>query len=156
MNAAPQQNEILSWKVLPARLAPEKVAQILGFSLYEITVSMRHGLLKPLGKPAPNAHKYFCASEILGLSYDREWLDKATRVIGKHLAGQESKREGTKARDSFDLNHPPRPDCLSTNLLAASFSYSSRLGNFILAFFAYALVTALLQCPRFSWANRSG
>lgn len=96
MNAASQQNEILSWKVLPARLAPERVAQILGFSLYEITVLMRHGLLKPLGKPAPNAHKYFCASEILGLSYDREWLDKATRVISKHWRDKNQREKEQK------------------------------------------------------------
>jgi hypothetical protein len=69
---------------LPARLAPEKVAALLGFSPYEISVLMRTGLLKPLGKPAPNAHKYFCAAEILELSNNREWLDKATRAVGKH------------------------------------------------------------------------
>jgi hypothetical protein len=69
---------------LPARLAPEKVAELLGFSPYEISVLMRKGLLKPLGKPAPNAHKYFCAVEILELSNNREWLDKATRAVGKH------------------------------------------------------------------------
>lgn len=84
MNTTAQQSEFLSWKALPARLTPEKVAEILGFSPYEVTVLMKAGLLKPLGKPAPNAHKYFCASEILGLSYNREWLDKATRVISKH------------------------------------------------------------------------
>lgn len=69
---------------LPARLAPEKVAELLGFSPYEISVLMRMGLLKPLGKPAPNAHKYFCAAEIMELSNNREWLDKATRAVGKH------------------------------------------------------------------------
>ena len=51
-------------------LTPEKVAEILGFSPYEISVLMRFGLLKPLGKLAPNAHKYFCASEILELSFN--------------------------------------------------------------------------------------
>jgi len=69
---------------LPARLMPEKVAEILGFSPCEISLLMRFGLLKPLGKPAPNAHKYFCAAEILELARDREWLDKATRAVGKH------------------------------------------------------------------------
>ena len=69
---------------LPARLMPEKVAEILGFSPYEISILMRIGMLKPLGKPAPNAHKYFCATEIIELSHDREWLDKATRAVGKH------------------------------------------------------------------------
>src|SRR5437870_12037590 len=105
MNAAPQQNEILSWKVLPARLAPERVAQILGFSLYEITVSMRHGLLKLLGKPAPNAHKYFCAPKILGLSYDRQWLYKATPVIPKHRRDKnQTEEEQKRATPSTCIN----------------------------------------------------
>jgi hypothetical protein len=69
---------------LPARLIPEKVAEMLGFSPCEISLLMKAGLLKPLGKPAPNAHKYFCATEIIELSHDREWLDKATRAVGKH------------------------------------------------------------------------
>jgi hypothetical protein len=69
---------------LPARLMPERVAGILGFSPCEISLLMRIGMLKPLGKPAPNAHKYFCATEILELSHNREWLDKATRAVGKH------------------------------------------------------------------------
>jgi hypothetical protein len=84
MNSTAPQAELLGWKVLPARLSPERAAEILGFSPYEITVLMRLGLLKPLGKPAPNAHKYFCASEILELSANREWLDKATRAVSKH------------------------------------------------------------------------
>ena len=81
---------------LPARLMPEKVAEILGFSPYEVTLLMRVGLLKPLGKPAPNAHKYFCATEILDLSRDREWLDKATRVVGKHWREKNRREKGKK------------------------------------------------------------
>ena len=49
----------------------------------EIAVSMSEGLLKPLGKPAMNGHKFFCASEIIELAEDRNWLDKATRTIAE-------------------------------------------------------------------------
>jgi hypothetical protein len=72
------------------------VAEILGFSPYEISVLMRLGLLKPLGKPAPNAHKYFCAAEILSLSHDREWLDKATRAISKHWQNKNQREKEQK------------------------------------------------------------
>jgi hypothetical protein len=86
---------------LPARLMPERVAEILGFSPYEISVLMKIGLLKPLGKPAPNAHKYFCATEIIELSHDREWLDKATRAVGKHW------REKNRREKEQKLGAPP-------------------------------------------------
>ena len=96
MIAKAPQNELVGWEPLPARLAPEKVAEILGFSPYEITVLMRLGLLKPLGKPAPNAHKYFCAAEILELSHDREWLDKATRCISRHWQNKNQREKEHK------------------------------------------------------------
>jgi len=41
-------------------------------------------LLKPLGKPAANGHKFFSAVEISSLTTNREWLDKATRAVAKH------------------------------------------------------------------------
>jgi hypothetical protein len=81
---------------LPARLIPEKVAEILGFSPYEISVLMKTGLLKPLGRPAPNAHKYFCAVEVVELSYNREWLDKATRVISRHWRDKNQREKEQK------------------------------------------------------------
>lgn len=69
---------------LPARLDINQTAEILGFLPYEIPVLIKSSLLKPLGRPAPNGHKYFCADEILELSHDRAWLDKATRTMSKH------------------------------------------------------------------------
>jgi hypothetical protein len=81
---------------LPARLIPEKVGEMLGFSAYEISVPMRTGLLKPLGGPAPNAHKYFCAAKVVELSYNREWLDKATRVISKHWQDKNQREKEQK------------------------------------------------------------
>jgi hypothetical protein len=98
-------NELLKWKMLPARLTQEKVAEILGFSPYEISVLMGIGLLKPLGKPAPNAHKYFCASEILELSYNREWLDKVTRLISKHWQDKNRREKEQKLAASSILIH---------------------------------------------------
>ena len=69
---------------LPARLDVNQAAEILGFLPHEIPVLLKVELLKPLGKPASNGHKFFCAVEISAHSEDREWLDKATRAVAKH------------------------------------------------------------------------
>lgn len=69
---------------LPARLDVGQVSEILGFLPHEIPVLLKAGLLKPLGKPAPNGHKFFSSAEVSALSENREWLDKATRAVAKH------------------------------------------------------------------------
>jgi hypothetical protein len=69
---------------LPARLNVDQAAEILGFLPHEMPVLLKAGLLKPLGKPAPNGHKFFCTQEITALSENRDWLDKATRAVARH------------------------------------------------------------------------
>jgi hypothetical protein len=69
---------------LPARLDVNQTGDILGFLPHEIVVLLKTGLLKPLGKPAPNGHKFFCTAEISTLAQNREWLDKATRAVARH------------------------------------------------------------------------
>ena len=69
---------------LPARLDVNQAAEILGFLPHEMPTLLKAGLLKPLGKPAHNGHKFFCAVEISAFSENREWLDKATRVVAKY------------------------------------------------------------------------
>jgi hypothetical protein len=75
---------------LPARLDVHQAADILGFLPHEVVVLLKTGLLKPLGKPAPNGHKFFSAVEISSLSENREWLDKATRTVAKHWKDRNS------------------------------------------------------------------
>ncbi len=81
--AAMNEKSILLLPRLPARLDVNQTAEILGFLPHEISVLMRVGLLKPLGRPAPNAHKFFSAVEILEFSQNREWLAKATQQVSK-------------------------------------------------------------------------
>ena len=78
------EKSILLVRRLPARLDARQVAEILGFLPHEISVLLKSGLLKPLGKPAANGHKFFCAAEVAALSENREWLDKATRAVARH------------------------------------------------------------------------
>ena len=75
---------------LPARLDVNQASEVLGFLPHEIPVLLKAGLLKPLGKPAPNGHKFFSAVEISSLSENREWLDKATRAVAKHWKDRNS------------------------------------------------------------------
>ena len=69
---------------LPARLDVNQTADILGLLPHEVVVLLKTGLLKPLGKPAPNGHKFFCTIEISALAQNRDWLDKATRAVARH------------------------------------------------------------------------
>ena len=66
---------------LPARLTPEETALLLAFPQGHLAILTRLGLLRPLGRPPRNGHKWFSSAEILKLSQDREWLDKATRAV---------------------------------------------------------------------------
>ena len=88
------EKSILFLSRLPARLDMNQTAEILGFLPYEIPVLMSLGLLKPLGRPAPNGHKHFCADEILDLAHDRAWLDKSTRVMTKHRQEKKLREKG--------------------------------------------------------------
>jgi hypothetical protein len=69
---------------LPARLDVNQAADILGFLPREIVILLKEGLLKPLGRPAQNGHKFFCTAEVSALAENREWLDKATRAVARH------------------------------------------------------------------------
>ena len=54
------------------------------------------GHLKPLGKPAPNARKWFATVEIERMSVDPEWLDKAIRIVEKQIQEMNQKQSGKK------------------------------------------------------------
>jgi len=77
---------VAAWaaKGLPARLDVAATARLLGFAEHDIPILMASRKLVPLGDPAPNAPKWFCAIEIIGLAVDREWLNKATRELSKY------------------------------------------------------------------------
>lgn len=68
---------------LPARLTINPAGDLLGFQPYEMGILLKAKLLKPLGSPAQNGHKYFAKTDILRLTLDRDWLDKATRIVAK-------------------------------------------------------------------------
>ena len=92
-----KQAAMATWAVrhLPARLDVAATAKLLGFAEHDIQVLMASGKLTPLGDPAPNAPKWFCAVEVIQLAMDREWLHKATREITKHW--RQKRERGTNS-----------------------------------------------------------
>lgn len=91
----------------PACVGVEEAARIFGWPLYFFPVLMRKGHLKPLGKPMQNGRKWFATCELLRLSQDPEWLEKAIRFVERHV--QESNRR-QRAKRSDDLPTSIDPD----------------------------------------------
>ena len=89
-------NECPTWfGTYSARITVEVVVQFLGFSVRDIRLLTRKGLLKPLGKPLNNATKFYATADIMELTADVKWLSKATclcqldhatRVNGKAMS----------------------------------------------------------------------
>jgi hypothetical protein len=82
--SAQEKFAILNCQRLPARLNTSEVALLLGFHEHDIAPLIAARLLAPLGKPAPNAPKYFAAVEMVERASNSEWLSDATKVIAKH------------------------------------------------------------------------
>ncbi|MBI3852685.1 MAG: hypothetical protein HY298_20720 [Verrucomicrobia bacterium] len=93
--------DLFHYRRLPARLTVEQVALLLGVLAYEIAILVRLGLLHPLGRPAPNGRKFFSAAEIQALSQNRDWLDKASRILTKHLQDKNRKQNSRKMEHNY-------------------------------------------------------
>jgi hypothetical protein len=78
----------------PACVGVDEAAKIFGWPLYFFPVLMRVGHLKPLGKPIQNARKWFATCELQRLAHDPEWLDKAIRIVEKHVRDANRKQRG--------------------------------------------------------------
>jgi len=83
---------------LPARLEVKTVAVLLAFSVSDIPVLIAAGLLKPLGKPAPNAPKFFARVQIERLGQDLDWLNQATRCVSQHWKSKRGRRANGAAQ----------------------------------------------------------
>src|SRR2546430_14407986 len=79
---------VLNCRRLPGRLNVSETALLLGFQEHDIAPLVAAKLLAPLGKPAPNAPKYFAAVGIVERAANSEWLSSATKAIAKHWRGE--------------------------------------------------------------------
>ena len=89
---------LLNCRRLPARVDVAQAAVLLNFGEHDIRFLLSAGLLHALGKPAPNAPKYFSARDILALAENRDWLDKATKAISNHWREKNSRQKGDGER----------------------------------------------------------
>jgi hypothetical protein len=78
----------------PACVAMEAAAAMFGWPDYYLPFLVRAGHLKPLGKPAQNARKWFATVEIERMSSDLDWLDKAIRIVEKQIQTMNKKQRG--------------------------------------------------------------
>ena len=75
---------LLNCRRLPGRLNSSETALLLGLHEHDIAPLIAAKLLVPLGRPAPNAPKYFATVDITARAEDRDWLSDATKVIAKY------------------------------------------------------------------------
>lgn len=85
MNTGDSSNRftLLNCLRLPARLNAEEVGQLLGFPVHDVATLTKRGLLKPLGVNTKHTVKYYAAIEVEQKGRDRQWLDKASRVVSR-------------------------------------------------------------------------
>ena len=83
---------LLSLLTLPARLSRTQAADYLGFEPDHITLLIKAGLLKPLGRPKPNSDKYFAAVKLAELRQDELWLSWATQFISQHWLDKNARK----------------------------------------------------------------
>lgn len=76
----------------PARLNAEQTGKILGFQEHDIPILVAAKLLKPLGKPLPNATKYFAAVDVYRCFEDSSWLNKATQTVYDHWKSKNERK----------------------------------------------------------------
>ena len=83
MNDDMRQTALATWaaKNMPARLLAGEVAKLLNCSTEDVAILVSVGKLRALGRPRPNAVKFFSAIELMTLLADSDWLDDATKTI---------------------------------------------------------------------------
>jgi hypothetical protein len=81
-------------KDLPARLHGAQVAKLLNCTTDDVAILTSSGKLRALGKPRPNAVKFFSSIELIALMADREWLDDVTKTIAQFWRRKNARRQG--------------------------------------------------------------
>jgi hypothetical protein len=96
MTEDPTQVALAAWaaKDLPARLLAGQVAKLLNCSTEDVAILVSAGKLRALGKPKPNAVKFFNSIEWITLLADPDWLDDATKTIGQYWRRKNARRNG--------------------------------------------------------------
>jgi hypothetical protein len=94
-----ESKELLRLPTLPGRMNRRETAAYLGFEPDHITLLIKAGLLKPLGRPKPNSDKYFAAVKLAELRQDVDWLSRATLYISQHWHDKNARKSKNTDRD---------------------------------------------------------
>ena len=76
----------------PACVGMEEAAALFGWPGYYLPFLVKSGHLKPLGRPSQNGRKWFATVELAQHGRDRDWLDKAMRIVGKRIQEMNEKQ----------------------------------------------------------------
>jgi hypothetical protein len=87
---------------LPAHLLAGQVAKLLNCSTDDVSILVSAGKLRALGKPRPNAVKFFNSIELITLLADPDWLDEATKTIGQYWKRKNGRRNGLTTEEQAD------------------------------------------------------
>ena len=87
---------------LPARLLAGQVAKLLNCTTDDVAILVSAGKLRALGKPRPNAVKFFSSIELIILLADPDWLDEATKTIGQYWRRKNARRNGLTIEKEAD------------------------------------------------------
>jgi hypothetical protein len=100
-----KQATMTNWaaKDLPARLLAGQVAKLLNCSTDDVAILVSTGKLRALGRPNPNAVKFFGSIELITLLADRDWLDDATKTIGQYWRRKNARRNGLNLEKHEDV-----------------------------------------------------
>ena len=102
-------------KDLPGRLLASEAATLLHCTPEDVTILASAGKLHPLGRPKPNAVKYFSTVELIGLLANREWLDDATKTIAQHWRRKNARRHGAHPEAAEAAEKPStKPSTISS------------------------------------------
>lgn len=96
-----ERKDLLNLARLPARLNVVEVAALLGFRPHDIPILVARGLLKPLGRPAPNCEKYFARTKVVEAENNEEWLSRATALLSQHWRNKNARKTKAKAPDEL-------------------------------------------------------
>jgi hypothetical protein len=117
MSGDVMQAAMTTWaaKDIPARLLAGQVANLLNCSTDDVAILTSAGKLRALGKPKPNAVKFFSSIELIILLADPDWLDDATKIIGQYWRRKNAQRHGLtleKLADAAPVNSvAPSKNC---------------------------------------------
>jgi hypothetical protein len=76
--------------------------KLLNCSTDDVAILASAGKLRALGKPKPNAVKFFSSIELITLLADPDWLDDATKIIGQYWRRKNAQRHGLTTEEQAD------------------------------------------------------